>query len=165
MTHYSKIIFVSLLSFMLAACSSKPPQDEVETVRVGKVQRVLYQKVEKKPSIVTVLAGAAVGALIGNQIGDGNGKTIATGVGALGAAAITDKALTKEFNQVVYEVYVPAERKNIAVVSGDLASTIFKNDLVVVYKKGKKVTIDAYGQYSKDKYQLALQKLADGTLE
>lgn len=160
-----KICSSLYLLIALAACASKPAEPDIESVRVGKVEQVIYQQVEKKPALVTVLAGAAIGGLLGNQVGDGSGKAIATGLGAVAGGALTDKALTEKYNQVVYKVFVPKEQARIAIVSGDVSATIFENDIVVIYKKGKKITIDAYGQFSNDKYGLVNQKLADGTLE
>ena len=165
MKNFLKIALVGLFAISVTACSSKPSDAGVMTVQVGKVKRVIYSKVESKPSFMVVLAGAAAGGLIGNQFGGGSGQDWATGVGAVAGGVITDKALTKRYNQVVYEVYLPSEKETIAVVSGNVANTIFKNDAVVIYQNGKKITMDAYGQYSDQKYYLINQKLADGTLQ
>lgn len=156
---------MAIVLISTTACSSRSNVPEVTTVQVGKVNRVIYSQVESKPAFMTVLAGAAIGGLIGNQFGDGSGKKWATGVGVVAGGYGTEKALTKKYNQVVYEIYIPRSREKIAIVSGDLANNIFKNDAVVVYKKGRDITIDAYGQYSPQKYRLINQKLDDGTLE
>ncbi len=50
----------------------------------GKVEGVRTIEVAAKPSGVGVLAGAVVGGLLGNQVGGGQGKTLATVAGAVG---------------------------------------------------------------------------------
>ncbi|WP_225917930.1 glycine zipper 2TM domain-containing protein [Neiella holothuriorum] len=165
MAVFTKFLTLIVIAVMTVGCASSPTEPAEQSVRVGKVQQIIYQQVEKKPALVTVLTGAALGGVVGNQFGGGSGKTVATGLGVLGGAVATDKSLSKKYNQVVYKVYLPSEQAVVGVVSGDLAATIFKNDIVVIYKSDKKVTIDAYGEYSEAKYDRVLQKLADGTLE
>jgi len=165
MKNFIKLAFVGLIAVSVSACSSSPKVPEVTTVKVGKVERVVMSQVTKKPGFMTVIAGAAVGGLIGNQFGGGSGKDWATGVGAVVGGVTTDQALTRKYNQIVYEIYIPSERHSIGIVSGDLKNNIFRGDVVVVYTKGSKITIDAYGQFSKNKYHLINQKLSNGTLE
>lgn len=160
-----KIVLVGILASSTVACSSTSAMNEVTTVKVGQVKRVIYSKVEKKPSVMTVLAGAALGGLVGNQFGGGSGKDWATGVGAVLGGVTTDRALTNKYNQVTYDIYIPSQKTRIGIVSGDLRNNIFRNDVVVVYTKGRKIWIDAYGQFTKQKYYLINQKLKDGTLE
>ena len=50
----------------------------------GKVEGVRTVEVAAKPSGVGVVAGAVVGGLLGNQVGGGSGKTLATVAGAVG---------------------------------------------------------------------------------
>ncbi len=50
----------------------------------GKVEAVRTIEVAAKPSGVGVVAGAVVGGLLGNQVGGGQGKTLATVAGAVG---------------------------------------------------------------------------------
>lgn len=50
----------------------------------GKVEGVRTVEVATKPSGVGVVAGAVVGGLLGNQVGGGTGKTLATVAGAVG---------------------------------------------------------------------------------
>lgn len=164
MKTFIKTVLIGLSSLSLIACSSTSAQPEVTKISVGKVKNVHLRHVEEKPGLVTVLAGAAVGGLIGNQFGGGSGKNWATGVGAVAGGAITDKALTAEYNQIVYEIHIPRDNEIISIVSDDTRNNIFKNDIVVVYKKGNKSKIDAYGKFTTNKYNLINQKLANGTL-
>ena len=167
MKKHFKFISVLMLAVVISACSTKPIDEAliVSRVDVGKVTNVEYSRVTAKPALVTVLLGAAVGGVVGHQFGGGSGKKWATGIGAVAGGAITDEALTKRYNQVVYDVYFPNTNERISIVSPNVTSNIKDNDLVVVYQKDKKIKIDAYGVYTEDKYTMAQKKLAEGTLD
>ncbi len=157
------ILLVSLFALATTACSSLP-QDTSTYVKVGKVQSVKLEAVEKKPSMLKVLTGAAVGGVVGHQFGGGSAKDWTTAGGAIIGGVVTDQALTKRYNQISYKIYVPETKEYMILISGVLENNVFKNDLVVVYKTGRKIRFDAYGQYSKDKHALVNRKLLDGTL-
>ena len=165
-----RIIKLSLIVFLVSSvCSCASKQEikvnTVNTVKIGEVKQVIMRQVEKKPSLITVISGAALGGIIGHQFGNGDGKKIATGAGTVLGGIITDKSLTKKYNQIIYDIYIPIEKINIGIVSSDLKNNIFKNDVVVIYTKGKEITLDAYGEYSDSKHDLIQEKLKNGTLE
>ncbi len=72
----------------------------------GKVDGVRTIEVAAKPSGVGVVAGAVVGGLLGNQIGGGSGKTLATVGGAVGGGYAGNEIEKRTRKGVVYEVDV-----------------------------------------------------------
>ena len=160
-----KILSISLLSLSLIACSTAPTEKFKNSVSIGKITNVSFEKVTAKPALITVLAGAAVGGAVGHQFGNGSGKKWATGLGAVAGGAITDEALTKQYNQVKYSIYLPNTNESMVIVSPNVTSNIKDNDLVVVYQKDKKIKIDAYGTYTEDKFIEIQKRLAAGLLE
>ena len=71
-----------------AAATQSTPSPVVQAPPIcavcGKVVDVRTVEVAAKPSGVGVVAGAVVGGLLGNQVGGGSGKTLATVAGAVG---------------------------------------------------------------------------------
>lgn len=153
-----KAIAVLAIAVTTTACSSVP--NEPVKPRVGKITRVELMTNEKKPSLVVVLGSATLGGLLGNQFGGGSGKYWTTSIGALGGAKIANDALSEKYKSLHYTVSFPNEKSKEVLVSRDLAPTVFKGDLVVVYQNGDDFTIDAYGKYTKDRLN-QLQYLLD----
>lgn len=56
----------------------------VQTVDYGTVQSVRAVKIKGDNAVVGTVAGAAIGGLLGNQIGHGGGRAAATVLGAVG---------------------------------------------------------------------------------
>ncbi len=163
MKNLFKTITVSLAALAMTACSSTP-ENIVSYEKAGRVQSVQLVSKEKKPSFVELAAGATLGGLLGNQFGGGSGKYWTTAIGALGGAKIVDEALSEKYKEIHYKVrYNDGVRETL--ISRNLNPTVFKNDLVVITRYGKKYTIDAYGQYSRERMKILERKLQDGTLE
>jgi Predicted outer membrane lipoprotein len=80
------------LAMVSASAQSYGPQDEGRRFSDG--SRVVCEKVEVRRSsgdpnrIAGTAAGAIIGGLVGNQIGGGNGKKVATVGGAVAGGAI-----------------------------------------------------------------------------
>ena len=92
-----KILLVcSAISFTLSGCISTTqaparilkPQEEC-----GNVQVPIMGILDRPASQAEVIGGAVIGGLVGNQIGDGSGKDLATmvGIGAGAVAASTQR--------------------------------------------------------------------------
>lgn len=75
----------------------------------GKVEGVRTVEVAAKPSGVGVVAGAVVGGLLGNQVGGGSGKTLATVAGAVGGGYAGNEIEKRTRKNVAYEVDVKME--------------------------------------------------------
>lgn len=75
----------------------------------GKVEGVRTVEVAAKPSGVGVVAGAVVGGLLGNQVGGGSGKTLATVAGAVGGGYAGNEIEKRARKDVMYDVDVRME--------------------------------------------------------
>jgi outer membrane lipoprotein SlyB len=115
---------------LTAACATSGPesysQREVgatESVSYGTVESVRPVKLNEDHAPVGTIAGAAVGGLLGNQIGHGGGRGIATILGAVGGGfagnAIEHKATEQNGEEVVVRLNTGA---TIAVVQGSSQS-------------------------------------------
>ncbi len=77
----------------------------------GKVLGVRTVESEAKPSGVGVVAGAVVGGLLGNQVGGGTGRTLATVAGAVGGGYAGNEIEKRTRKGVAYEVDVQLETR------------------------------------------------------
>lgn len=72
---------------VLSGCASVQQKEQVTlNATVQSVRN--YQGVKKEPSVGATLAGAGIGGVLGNQVGKGNGRTVATILGVVGGAAV-----------------------------------------------------------------------------
>jgi outer membrane lipoprotein SlyB len=84
--------FLAIAILALATgCASTGPQDYgrrearvVQTVAYGTVESVRPVRLAEDRPVVGTIAGAAIGGLLGNSIGHGNGRAAATVIGAVG---------------------------------------------------------------------------------
>lgn len=87
----SKLLFVALISILLAACASsnsgsvykRDDARKVQTVKTGVVESVRTVKLEGTKSPVGTVAGGAVGGIAGSSIGHGRGSAIGAVIGAV----------------------------------------------------------------------------------
>ncbi len=88
-----------------------PPVSQAAPVcaSCGKVLGVRTVDVEAKPSGVGVVAGAVVGGLLGNQVGGGTGRTLATVAGAVGGGYAGNEIEKRTRKAAAYEVDVQFE--------------------------------------------------------
>ncbi len=75
----------------------------------GRIESVRSVQTQAKPSGVGVVGGAVVGGLLGNQIGGGSGKTLATVAGAVGGGFAGNEIEKRTRTQATYEVNVRME--------------------------------------------------------
>ncbi len=122
-----------------AAPATPPVAAAPACIDCGKVTEVRTVEVASKPSGVGVVAGAVVGGLLGNQVGGGNGRKLATVAGAIGGGYAGNEIEKRTRKTNGYEVVVrmqdgqtrifsfdsePAWRSGdpIRVVNGELAA-------------------------------------------
>lgn len=158
-----KSLFVSTLAVAVTACSSVP-EPVIAYEKVGRILSVKLMSKEVKPSFIELAAGATLGGLLGYQFGGGSAQYWTTAIGALGGAKIVDEALSEKYKEIHYNIRYMDNSKD-TLISKNLSPTVFKNDLVVVYRVDEKYTIDAYGKYSKQRMILLDKMLKNGELE
>lgn len=82
----------------------------------GTVESVSTVQREAKPSGVGVVAGGVLGAIVGNQIGKGSGRAVATVAGAVGGGW-AGNAIEKNMKKTtVYQVHVRMEDGSIRTI-------------------------------------------------
>ena len=90
-----------------AASAASPKAAKVVCAQCGTVQSVTpVQREPAKGSGVGVLVGGALGGLLGNQVGGGNGKTVATVLGAVGGGWAGNEVEKRMKKETVYQVTV-----------------------------------------------------------
>ena len=75
----------------------------------GTVESVSTVQREAKPSGVGVVAGGVLGAIVGNQIGKGSGRAVATVAGAVGGGWAGNAIEKNMKNTTAYQVHVRME--------------------------------------------------------
>lgn len=93
----------------LPAASTAASKAAAPCAVCGKVIGVHAIEAEAKPSGVGVVAGAVVGGLLGNQVGGGSGKTLATVAGAVGGGYAGNEIEKRTRKAVAYEAEVQME--------------------------------------------------------
>jgi outer membrane lipoprotein SlyB len=79
----------------------------------GRVESVRTVQSAAKPSGVGVVGGAVVGGLLGNQVGGGTGRTLATVAGAVGGGYAGNEIEKRTRTATTYQVRVRMEDGNI----------------------------------------------------
>ena len=84
----------ALVFLLLAGCASEGSHDYVQSeargvqsVDFGTVQSVRAVKIKADSAVVGTVAGAAIGGLLGDQVGHGGGRAAATVIGGSAAAS------------------------------------------------------------------------------
>lgn len=109
---------------------SQPAPRQVCT-NCGEVEAVTPVQRAGQGSGVGVVAGSVLGAIVGNQVGKGNGRTAATVLGALGGG-YAGNAVEKNMNkEVVYQVRVRMEDGSVRTLEQSTAPAL-----------GARVTVD-----------------------
>lgn len=94
-------ILLSLICLFMTGCASEPIT--VVDKRYGVIKHERTVSVSTKSGLATV-GGAAVGGLLGNQVGGGSGKTLAT-VGGSIAGGVAGRTLSEK-QEVHFEYLV-----------------------------------------------------------
>ena len=97
---------VSALALMTACSASPPRNDAVMSAPVAPAPTASARQFGNVSSIDTVAVaartsggGAVLGAVIGNQVGSGTGRAVATGAGAVGGGVIGNQIEKHNQNQ------------------------------------------------------------------
>lgn len=117
--------------------AQQPPMPQVVQAQpicevCGKVEGVRTIETAAKPSGVGVVAGAVVGGLLGNQVGGGTGKTLATVAGAVGGGYAGNEIEKRTRKGTAWEVDVRME-------NGEKRS--FKYDTQPSWRAGDRVKV------------------------
>jgi outer membrane lipoprotein SlyB len=75
----------------------------------GRVESVQPVQTQASPSGVGIVGGAVVGGLLGNQVGGGSGKTLATIAGAVGGGYAGNEVEKRTRSATTYQVRVRME--------------------------------------------------------
>jgi outer membrane lipoprotein SlyB len=75
----------------------------------GRVEAVQAVQQQAKPSGLGVAAGAVLGGILGNQVGNGNGRTLATVAGAVGGGYAGNEVEKRTHSTTTYQVRVRME--------------------------------------------------------
>lgn len=110
----ARIIAISLLSLLLAACASgggysqqRPYHDGYARCQdCGRVERIEEVRGERTTSGGGAVLGGIVGGVLGNQVGSGSGRRAATVAGAVGGA-VAGNAIERETNAAYsYDLFI-----------------------------------------------------------
>ncbi|MFZ6673336.1 glycine zipper 2TM domain-containing protein [Undibacterium sp. Xuan67W] len=72
----------------------------------GRVEAIHTVQQQAKPSGIGVAAGAVLGGILGHQVGNGNGRTLATVAGAVGGGYAGNEVEKRSGTNTVYQVKV-----------------------------------------------------------
>ncbi len=103
----SKLILITMLSILVAACASsnsgsvykRDDARKVHTVKTCVVESVRTLKLEGTKSPVGTVAGGAIGGIAGGSIGHGRGSALGAVIGAVAggiAGAATEEVVTRK---------------------------------------------------------------------
>jgi outer membrane lipoprotein SlyB len=121
------VVAASALAAAAAGCATNDgPRDysareerSVQTVEYGTVQSVRSVKVDEGSAPVGTIAGAAVGGLLGSQIGHGDGRAVGAILGAVGGGFAGNAIEHKVTEHDGLEITVRLDNgSSIAVVQG-----------------------------------------------
>lgn len=140
-----------LLAALLAsgvAVQAQPPttslSDKLKAMALcdtcGTVQSVQNEKRKGKGGAAGVIAGAAVGGLLGNQVGKGTGNTVATVGGAVAGGVIGNEVQKRMNSKTVWVTEVKMK---------DGTVRKFEQEAQPAWAAGNVVKVDAQGHLSK----------------
>jgi outer membrane lipoprotein SlyB len=88
----------------------------------GRVESVNAITQQAQPSGIGMVAGAVLGGVLGNQVGGGSGKKIATVAGAIGGGYAGNEVEKRTRGNTVYQVRVRMEDGTVRTYSEPSAS-------------------------------------------
>ncbi len=106
------------------------PEQKMYCASCGEVISVKEVEVAGKSSGLGVIAGGATGGLIGNQMGQGTGRDLATIAGVVGGAIAGNKIEQNIKKTRVYDVTVQMENGDIRVLRHETAPGVVAGDKV-----------------------------------
>jgi len=91
-----------------------PPQQSAAVCEsCGRVEGIREIKTAAKPSGIGIAAGAVLGGVLGNQVGSGNGRTLATVAGAVGGGFAGNEVEKRTHTTSSYRVVVRMENGGV----------------------------------------------------
>lgn len=103
MKNFLSVLVLSVA--VLSGCATTQQREQVSfTATIQSVRD--YQGVKKEPSVGSTLAGAGIGGVLGNQVGKGNGRTVATILGVVGGAVVGSQVGQKDVPVSMQELSV-----------------------------------------------------------
>lgn len=135
------LISVVMSVAVLSGCATTQQKEQVAfTATIQTVRN--YQGVKHEPSVGSTLAGAGVGGLLGNQVGKGNGRTVATILGVVGGAAVGSQVGQKTVPVAMQELSILMPDGRLFNVSVE-ASGFYAGQHVEITTKGGVAEIKA----------------------
>jgi len=120
----------------LAGCATPPAfQVNQPTARDGTVESIQTQTVQNTPNAVAAIGGALLGGLLGNQVGGGSGRTVATVVGAAGGAYVGNRAASGN-TSLVWIIGVRYDDGSVASIQQTASPNLRIGDRVRVTSNG-----------------------------
>jgi outer membrane lipoprotein SlyB len=93
---------------------NNPPQQVASVCEsCGRVESIREIKTAAKPSGIGIAAGAVLGGVLGNQVGAGNGRALATVAGAVGDGFAGNEVEKRTHTTTTYEVVVRMENGSV----------------------------------------------------
>lgn len=91
-----------------------PPQQAASVCQsCGRVESIREIKTAAKPSGIGIAAGAVLGGVLGNQVGAGNGRALATVAGAVGGGFAGNEVEKRTHTTSTYQVVVRMENGSV----------------------------------------------------
>ncbi|KEY58012.1 glycine zipper 2TM domain-containing protein [Serratia sp. DD3] len=148
-----RILVVALTGVMLAGCAdpttsgdvySASQAKRVQTVTFGTVVSVRPVQIQGSESANTIgaIGGAVLGGLIGNTIGGGSGRNIATAAGAVAGGVVGNSVGSVAGRSSGVELEIKTDNKeNIVVVQRASATQFNPGQRVRMAQNGDTVTV------------------------
>ena len=125
-----------LFACLLGACTTAPTYSVSQpSSRDGVVESIRSQTVQKANPTGGAIVGAIAGGALGNMVGGGTGRTVATVVGAVGGG-FAGHAIAENAQDLVYIIDVRYDDGTVAQVQQKSAPGLRVGDRVRVTQNG-----------------------------
>lgn len=129
---------LSLALPFLAGCQTQPAfQVSQPASRVGTVESIRSQTVQNNNAALGTIGGALVGGILGNQVGQGSGRTAATVVGAAGGAYAGNRMTSG--SSLVWIIGVRYDDGSLATIQQTSSPAVRIGDRVIVSNNGMEI--------------------------
>ncbi|MFZ6843492.1 glycine zipper 2TM domain-containing protein [Undibacterium sp. RuTC16W] len=91
---------------LASTTSNDTVSNQAMCANCGRVEAIHTVQQQAKPSGIGVAAGAVLGGILGHQVGNGNGRTLATVAGAVGGGYAGNEVEKRSGTNTVYQVKV-----------------------------------------------------------
>ena len=151
-----KSIFICGLLFSIGACTTLPSHNsnvysqkklyQVQLTKYGTIVNLTNGYVQSDGNFLISLVGATVGGLLGNQVGGGSGRKVATVVGALGGGYAANQVYTNQASKPVKQITfrIDGSEKLYTVLQADNSNSLYIGQRVMVMSDGNEVRIQPY---------------------